>query len=396
MTGPSSLGGSEPETLSPRTWDDLVVGLPVEPPVLPMLAKSVPTVPDADGVAGGLAYEPKWDGFRGVVFRDGDQVEIYSRSRSKAQGPRPLGRYFPEVVAALRQNLPERCVVDGEIVLAVDGRLDFTMLQQRLHPAKSRVDMLASTVPARYVAFDLLALEDESTMETPFAERRQGLESALAGTQPPVHLTPLTTDPVTARLWFDRVEGAGLDGIVAKPLTGRYEPDKRAMLKVKHTRTADVVVAGYREHKASTAEKPLLGSLLLGLYDADGTLQHVGVAASFPMGRRAELVAELAPLLAPLDHHPWGAWASSAPDQRRPGNVSRWNAGKDLSFTPLTPTLVAEVAYDAMEGTRFRHTAQLKRWRPDRDPRSCTYEQLERPVTLALDDVLAGQVERGE
>ena len=360
-----------------------------------MLAKSVPELPDPSSVEGGLAFEPKWDGFRGVVFRDGDQLEIYSRPRDKKRGPRPLGRYFPEVVAALLANTPARCVLDGEIVLAVDGRLDFTVLQQRLHPAKSRVDMLAQTVPAQYVAFDVLALHDEALMETEFEQRRRLLESALSNATAPVHVTPLTTDGDTARQWFDRVEGAGLDGIVAKPLAGRYEPDKRAMLKVKHARTADVVVAGYRLHKASTPQRPLLGSLLLGLYDADGTLQHVGVAASFPMARRAELHDELQPLVAPLESHPWGAWAAASDQQRRPGNSSRWNAGKDLSFVPLAPRLVCEVGYDAMEGSRFRHTAQLRRWRPDRDPLSCTYEQLERPVTMPLDDVLRGDVDAG-
>jgi ATP-dependent DNA ligase len=373
----------------------VAVGLPVEPPLLPMLAKAVPTLPDPASIDGGLAFEPKWDGFRGVVFRDGDQLEIYSRPRDKKRGPRPLGRYFPEVVAALLANTPARCVLDGEIVLAVDGRLNFTMLQQRLHPAKSRVDMLATTVPARYVAFDLLAHQDASFMDAPFEQRRRSLQSALADATAPVHLTPLTTSAEQARLWFDRVEGAGLDGVVAKPLTGRYEPDRRAMLKVKHARTADVVVAGYRLHKASTPERPLLGSLLLGLYDADGTLQHVGVAASFPMTRRAELHDELQPLVAPLESHPWGAWAAAGEEQRRPGNTSRWNVGKDLSFVPLSPTLVCEVGYDAMEGSRLRHTAQLRRWRPDRDPLSCTYDQLERPVTIPLDDVLRGDVGAG-
>ena len=370
-----------------------------------MLAKSVPHLPDPDDVPGGLAFEPKWDGFRGLVFCDEGTVEIYSRPRDKKLGPRPLGRYFPELVTALAEQLPDDCVLDGEIVLAVDGRLDFSTLQLRLHPAKSRVHMLAATVPAEYVAFDLLALGPESFMDAPFRERRQVLESALAHVRPPLHLTPLTTDAHRAQQWFDLVEGAGLDGIVAKPLDDTYHPDKRTMLKVKHARTADVVVAGYRLHKASTEERPLLGSLLLGLYDDAGVLQHVGVAASFSMARRAELVDELQPLVATLDGHPWGAWAgdhdagdgdggsdSGGTRQRRPGATSRWNAGKDLSFVPLDPLLVCEVGYDAMEGTRFRHTAQLKRWRPDRDPESCTYEQLERPVVVALDRVLAGDV----
>jgi ATP-dependent DNA ligase len=364
-----------------------------------MLAKAVPHLPDPDEVPGGLAFEPKWDGFRGLVFYDEGTVEIYSRPRDKKLGPRPLGRYFPELVPALAEQLPDGCVLDGEIVLAVEGRLDFSTLQLRLHPAKSRVDMLAATVPAEYVAFDLLALGTESFMDAPFRDRRQALESALAHVRPPLHLTPLTTDVQRAQRWFDLVEGAGLDGIVAKPLDDTYHPDKRTMLKVKHARTADVVVAGYRLHKASTEGRPLLGSLLLGLYDDAGVLQHVGVAASFPMARRAELVDELQPLVTTLAGHPWGAWSDASGDdgeapQRRPGATSRWNAGKDLSFVPLDPVLVCEVGYDAMEGTRFRHTAQLKRWRPDRDPESCTYEQLDRPVVVALDRVLAGDVEQ--
>jgi ATP-dependent DNA ligase len=358
-----------------------------------MLAKAVPTLPDPTDVDGGLAFEPKWDGFRGLVFCDDGAVEIYSRPRDKKLGPRPLGRYFPELVAALQAQLPPCCVVDGEIVLAVDGRLDFSTLQLRLHPATSRVEMLAATVPADYVAFDLLALGEDDLMGRPFAERRAALERALQDVAPPLHVTPLTTDVERARRWFDLVEGAGLDGVVAKPLTGTYQPDKRAMLKVKHARTADVVVAGYRLHKASTEERPLLGSLLLGLYDESGVLQHVGVAASFPMARRAELVEELQPLVTSLDGHPWGAWGGDdEPGRRRPGAASRWNAGKDLSFVPLEPLLVCEAGYDAMEGTRFRHTAQLKRWRPDRDPASCTYDQLERPVVVPLTAVLAGDV----
>lgn len=366
-----------------------------------MLARAVPDLPDPDDVPGGLAFEPKWDGFRGLVFCDGGTVEIYSRPRDKKLGPRPLGRYFPELVSALADQLPDGCVLDGEIVLAVDGRLDFSTLQLRLHPAKSRVDMLAASVPAEYVAFDLLALGAESFMDRPFRERREALESALAAVEPPLHVTPVTTDVRQARRWFELVEGAGLDGIVAKPLADTYHPDKRAMFKVKHARTADVVVAGYRLHKSSTDERPLLGSLLLGLYDDAGVLQHVGVAASFSMARRAELVDELQPLVTDFHGHPWGAWAgddsgtggdTGAAHQRRPGATSRWNAGKDLSFVPLDPVLVCEVGYDAMEGTRFRHTAQLKRWRPDRDPESCTYEQLERPVVVPLDRVLAGDV----
>lgn len=351
-----------------------------------MLAKALSAMPDPAAFPNGLAFEPKWDGFRCLVFRDGNEVELGSRNT------RPMGRYFPEVVEAVRERLPARCVVDAEIVVAVNGRLDFSRLQDRLHPAKSRVDMLAGTIPAQLIVFDLLALDDRSFMDEPFGTRRAALEQALAGVEPPVHLTPITRDVELATAWFEQVEGAGLDGLVAKPLDLPYRPDARVMLKVKHARTADVVVAGYRLHKASTEERPLLGSLLLGLYDDTGTLQHVGVAASFPMKRRAELHDELQPLVADLLTHPWGAWAEADQTARRPGAVSRWNAGKDLSFVPLEPSLVCEVGYDAMEGTRFRHTAQLKRWRPDREPRSCTYEQLERPVSVPLEQVLAGAV----
>lgn len=374
--------------MATRAWHHPGVDLPVQPPVEPMLAKALPSMPDPAEYPAGLAFEPKWDGFRCLVFRDGDDVELGSRNT------RPMGRYFPEVVAAVRTQLPDRCVVDGEIVVAVDGRLDFTQLQNRLHPAKSRVDMLAGTIPAQLIAFDLLALDDRSLLDEPFAKRRQLLERSLATAQPPVHLTPLTRDVELARRWFDLVEGAGLDGLIAKPLDIPYRPDARLMLKVKHARTADVVVAGYRRHKSSTHDNPLLGSLLLGLYGSDGALQHVGVAASFPMRRRAELYAELQPLVADLASHPWGAWAEPDGATRRPGAVSRWNAGKDLSFVPLDPVLVCEVGYDAMEGTRFRHTAQFKHWRPDRDPQSCTYDQLERPVSVPLDQVLAGAVGR--
>ncbi len=374
--------------------------LPVMPPVQPMLAKSVKGVPDP-ARHGGLAFEPKWDGFRCIVFRDGDEVELTSRNT------RPLSRYFPEVVEALRRSLPGRCVLDGEIFVAIGDRLDFERLQERLHPADSRVRMLAERTPASFVAFDLLALGDEDLTGSPFAERRARLEEALAHAVPPVYLTRTTTDPATAEEWFHRFEGAGLDGVVAKPLGAPYQQNARTMLKIKHERTADVVVAGYRLHKTSTPEKPLLGSLLLGLYDGSGRLQHVGVAASFTAKRRAELVEELAPLVVDdLSEHPWGEWfrdadsASSArsstqgsgwaianPD-RVPGTQSRWSAGKDLSFTPLRPERVLEVGYDHMEGSRFRHTAQFKRWRPDRDPESCGYEQLEEPVGYDLAEVL--------
>ena len=360
--------------------------LPLSPPIAPMLAKSVKGVPEPSSVAGGLLYEPKWDGFRCIVFRDGDEVELSSR------GERPLTRYFPEVVAAVLAQLPPRCVVDGEIVIARDGALDFEALLQRIHPAASRVNLLAAETPASFVAFDLLALGDDDLTSTPFADRRAALVSSLGSAEAPVYVTPATDDVAVARQWFDTFEGAGLDGVVAKPLQGTYQPDVRAMLKIKHERTADCVVAGFRWHKSG----PVVGSLLLGLYDSSGDLQHVGVCAAFSMARRAELVKELEPWLTDdIDGHPWGAWASFAredvPD-RMPGATSRWNAGKDLSWIALRPERVIEVAYDHMEGTRFRHTAQWRRWRDDRDPASCTYEQLDRPVTFDLASVLAGRL----
>ena len=345
------------------------------PPVAPMLAKPVKEIPDVGHV------EPKWDGFRTIVFRDGGEVELGSRNE------RPMTRYFPELVEALRANLPERCVVDGEIILARDGRLDFDALQQRIHPAVSRVKLLAEQTPASFVAFDLLALGDDDLTGRPFAERRARLEQALAAASDPALDAPATGDLAEAREWFERFEGAGLDGVVAKPLDGTYQPDKRTMFKVKHERTADCVVAGYRLHKTG----PVVGSLLLGLYGDDGRLQHVGVAASFSMARRRELVDELAPYVeADLSRHPWGEWADQEAHRtgRMPGAVSRWSAGKDLSFVPLRPELVVEVAYDHMEGERFRHTAQFRRWRPDRAPESCTYEQLEAPAGLDLAEIL--------
>ena len=355
--------------------------LPVLPPVLPMLAKSVPSVPETDG----LSFEPKWDGFRCLVFKDGEEVELASRNT------KPLTRYFPEVVEAMRAQLPARCVLDGELFVAVGDRLEFEVLQERIHPAASRITMLAEKTPARFVAFDLLALDDASYLERPFSERRAALEQALAGVTNPVHVTRTTTDAAEAREWFTRFEGAGLDGVVAKPLAAAYSPNQRTMLKIKHARTADVVLAGYRLHKTSTPEKPLLGSLLLGLYDG-GQLQHVGVAASFTAKRRAELIEELAPLVVPIEEHPWGHWAEflTANPDRVPGTQSRWSQGKDLSFVPLRPERVLEVGYDHMEGRRFRHTAQFKRWRPDRDPESCGYDQLEEPVSYDLGDVLTG------
>ena len=352
------------------------VSLPVNPPLGPMLAKSVKAIP-----TGAFLYEPKWDGFRCIAFRDGDSVELASR------GEKPLTRYFPEIVEALRANLPERCVVDGEIVIATGDQLDFEALLQRIHPAESRVRKLAEETPASFVAFDLLAEGDESMVDAPFSQRRDRLVKMMAKAAAPVYLTPGTDDIEVAQSWFEMFEGAGLDGVVAKPLDGPYRPDVRAMFKIKHERTADCVVAGYRWHKSG----PVVGSLLLGLYAEDGALQHVGVAASFPMKRRAELVDELAPhAVEDISGHPWAAWAEADAQAagRLPGAVSRWNAKKDLSWVPLRPDLVVEVGYDHMEGTRFRHTTQFKRWRPDRDPQSCTYEQLERPVRFDLADIL--------
>jgi ATP-dependent DNA ligase len=359
--------------------------LPVLPPVKPMLAKPATKLPTGDG----LFYEPKWDGFRCIVFRDGDEVELGSRNE------RPLTRYFPDVVEAVKAQLPERCVVDGEIVVPRGDRLDFESLLQRIHPAASRVDRLAAETPASFVAFDLLALGDESLLETPFGDRQARLRAALAGAEAPVYVTTVTQDVGTAQRWFAEFEGAGLDGVIAKHADLPYAPDQRLMTKVKHVRTADCVVAGYRWHKSG----PVVGSLLLGLYDDGGTLQHIGVAASFTMARRGELVEELAPYRADaLSGHPWQDWANAqvepgpegGGEHRMPGATSRWNAGKDLSWVPLRPELVVEVKYDQLEGSRLRHTGHFLRWRPDRDARSCTYEQLEVPVRYDLAEVLGG------
>jgi ATP-dependent DNA ligase len=374
--------------------------LPVMPPVAPMLAKSVKEIP-----AGALSYEPKWDGFRSVIFRDGADVEIGSRNE------RPMTRYFPEVVEALLASLPERCVVDGEIVVpAADGRrLDFEALLQRIHPADSRVKLLARQTPASFVAFDLLALGDDDHTGQPFERRRALLEEALADAAPPVYVTPATRDRDTALRWFSQFEGAGLDGVVAKPLAGTYQPDKRVMFKIKHERTADCVVAGYRVHKSGP---DAIGSLLLGLYDDAGRLANVGVVGAFPMAMRRELFAEVQPLVTSFDGHPWNWGGQPAPGigggavepaadtesiggerttrarHPREAEGSRWNAGKDLSFVPLRPDRVAEVRYEHMEGTRFRHTAQWVRWRPDRDPASCGFDQLDEPVHYNLAEVL--------
>jgi ATP-dependent DNA ligase len=352
------------------------LNLPVVPPISPMLAKAVPSIPE-----GALSYEPKWDGFRSIIFRDGDAVEIGSRNE------RPMTRYFPELVEAVKVSLPERCVVDGEIVVVMGKRLEFEVLQQRIHPATSRVNRLAQETPASFIAFDLLAHGTDDYMLRPFVDRRAALVEALAGAKPPIHLTPATTDHSLALRWFEQFEGAGLDGVVAKPLDGTYEPDKRVMFKIKHARTADCVVAGYRVH---VKDPEGIGSLLLGLYTEEGVLQSVGVIGAFPAAQRRRLMVELQPLVTTFDDHPW-AWAREAEGTRTPRSYeySRWAVGKDLSFVPLRPERVVEVRYEHMEGIRFRHTAQFERWRPDREPRSCTYAQLEEPVKYDLADILS-------
>jgi ATP-dependent DNA ligase len=363
--------------------------LPVMPPVKPMLAKSQPAIPP------GMVYEPKWDGFRCIVFRDGDEIELGSRNE------KPLTRYFPEVVEAVRASLPQRCVLDGEIVIVSGNSLDFEALLQRIHPAASRVKRLAVETPATFIAFDLLALGDESFVEEPFARRREVLEGVLASTSSSVLLTPATDSLELANRWFKVFEGAGLDGVVAKSPALPYRQDQRIMVKVKHERTADCVVAGFRWHRASP-EGTAVGSLMLGLYGDNGVLQHVGVCGAFSAVRRRELIAELEPYRTDDVSHPWGGapnvggsavdpeTAEPGEPDRRPGGVTRWNAGKDLTWVPLRPELVCEVAYDHMEGGRFRHTAQFRRWRPDREPASCTYDQLERPVNFDLASVFSG------
>lgn len=337
-----------------------------------MLAKRVSALPEGDG----FIFEPKWDGFRVLVFRDGDELMLQSRDRKS------LNRYFPELVPVLLEQLPERCVLDGEVVVALGDRLDFGALQQRIHPAASRVKLLAQQTPASIVFFDLLCVGTEDLSAVPFEARRKRLEEVLRGARPPLHLTPATTNHSVASDWFSRFEGAGLDGVMAKPKNGRYEPDKRVMFKVKHERECDCVVAGFRWHKQGN--QTLVGSLLLGLYDDAGDLHHVGVCASFTQVRRRELVAELGPLREnALAKHPWRRWAEQGSaegatgEQRMPGGQSRWSQGKDLSWEPLRPELVVEVGYDHMEGSRFRHTAQFRRFRPDKAPRECTYAQLE-------------------
>jgi ATP-dependent DNA ligase len=345
--------------------------LPVNPPILPMLAKRVSELPPGEG----WLFEPKWDGFRTLIFRDGDEILIQSRDE------KPLNRYFPELIEPLKGQLPDRCVLDGEMVIAGDDGLDFDALQLRLHPAESRVKLLSGQMPASVVFFDLLCEGDRDLRTTPFGERRTRLEKLLSRAAPPIHLTPITRDRATAADWFRRFEGAGLDGVVAKQESGLYESNKRVMLKVKHERECDCVVAGFRWHKRG--QNTAVGSLLLGLYDRAGNLEHVGVCASFTDAKRRELVTFLAPLRErALENHPWRAWAeqpsaAEAEAHRRPGMASRWSQGKDLSWEPLRPELVVQVAYDHMQGNRFRHTAQFRRWRPDKRPGECTFEQLE-------------------
>ncbi len=363
--------------------------LPINPPILPMLSKRAEELPKGDG----WIFEPKWDGFRVLVFRDGDEVQLQSRDA------KPLDRYFPEAVAAVKAGLPERCVLDGEIVVVRPNGLDFEALQMRIHPAASRVKMLSKEVPTSIVFWDVLCLGDEDLSKEPFSARRARLETLLAGVTPPLHLTPATTDRATAQDWFERFEGAGLDGVMAKPASGQYEPNKRSMIKVKHERTADCVVAGFRWHK--NGDNTHVGSLLLGLHDAPpeegGQLQHVGVSASFTEAKRRELVEYLAPYREnALENHPWKEWggvehqrAIVETGQRMPGAKSRWSGGKDLSWNALRPELVVEVAYDHMQGRRFRHTAQFRRWRTDKPARECTYEQLETTPPYELEAIFA-------
>ena len=346
---------------------------PIAPPVEPMLAKLADTLPGT----GDFLFEPKWDGFRSIVFRNASDVFIQSRDL------RPFDRYFPELHEALIETLPGDCVIDGEIVIITPHGLDFDLLQLRLHPAASRVAKLAKETPASFVAFDLLAAGGKSLMEAPQGERRNRLEKLLAGVGPPVYLTPATRDRAMAERWLEQFEGAGLDGVIVKPMEQPYLPGKRAMIKVKHARTAECVVAGFRWHKSG---KDTVGSLLLGLYNDNGVLQHVGVTSSFTMAKRKQLVEELEPLRKnAMKDHPWREWAQAdaAELNRMPGAQSRWSAGKDLSWEPLRIERVCEVKYDHLQGDRFRHAATFLRWRPDKQPRDCRYDQLE--VTPSYD-----------
>lgn len=345
-----------------------------------MLAKRVGELPQA----GDWIFEPKWDGFRALVFRDQEEILIQSRDK------KPLNRYFPELLEPLRSHLPPRCVLDGEIVVARNGTLDFEALQLRIHPAASRVNLLSQEIPSSIVFFDLLSEGERDLRARPFQERRSILESLLSSAVPPIHLTPATTEFAIASDWFRRFEGAGLDGVIAKPTSGTYEPNKRVMLKVKHERDCDCVVAGFRWHKKG--EGTAVGSLLLGLFDQSGALQHVGVCASFTDKKRVELVEYLGPYREDaLADHPWKEWAVQelATGRRIPGAQSRWSHGKDLSWEPLRPELVVQVAYDHMQGSRFRHTAQFRRWRTDKKPSDCTYAQLEVVPPHELEEIFA-------
>ena len=352
--------------------------LPVDPPVLPMLAKRLGEVPTGEG----YVFEPKWDGFRTLVFRDGAEIMLQSRDE------KPMNRYFPELEAPLLALLPEQCVLDGEVVLVTPKGLDFELLQQRLHPAASRVKMLSKETPVSIVFFDLLAEGEEDLRATPFAERRARLEKMLAKAQPPIHLTPATSDRDLAIDWFQRFEGAGLDGVMAKATASLYEPNKRTMFKVKHERTCDAVVAGFRWHK--NGENELIGSLLLGLFDDEGRLHHVGVTASFTAEKRRELATFLEPYRKDsIENHPWKDWANAQIDFKKPGMQSRWSRGKTMEWEPVRPELVCEVAYDHMQGSRFRHTAQFRRWRHDKPPSECRFDQLEVTPPYELEAIFA-------
>jgi ATP-dependent DNA ligase len=361
-----------------------MAGTEITPPIEPMLAKLADELP-----IGEFLYEPKWDGFRAIVFRTASDVYIQSRDL------RPLDRYFPELHETLLNGLPESCVLDGEIVIATSRGLDFDLLQLRLHPAASRVAKLAKETPSAFVAFDLLALDGRDLRDVPQAERRVLLEQALEQAKPPIHLTPMTRDPAVATEWLARFEGAGLDGVVAKPEQGIYQPGKRAMIKIKHVRTADCAVAGFRWHKKGKNE--LVGSLLLGLYDAQGSLHHVGVTSSFTMATRKQLALDLEPLRErAMATHPWREWAEAGGGEmtRMPGGQSRWSAGKDLSWEPLRIERVCEVKYDHMQGPRFRHAAVFQRWRPDRQPHDCRYDQLEVTAPYELEKVFGAAARR--
>jgi ATP-dependent DNA ligase len=359
-------------------------GFALAPPIEPMLAKLADELPAGEE----FLYEPKWDGFRAIVFRGASDVFIQSRDL------RPLDRYFPELHDLFMAQLPEGCVIDGEIVIAGPKGLDFDALQLRLHPAASRVAKLSREMPAAFVGFDLLARSGRDLREAPQVERRAALEALLGGVQPPLHLTPMTRDRAVAADWLDRFEGAGLDGVIAKPVAGTYQPGKRAMIKVKHARTADCVVAGFRWHKSG---KDTIGSLLLGLYDAKGTLHHVGVTSSFTMATRKQLATELEPLRAnALDSHPWREWAEAGAEMgRMPGGQSRWSAGKDLSWEALRVERVCEVKYDHLQGDRFRHAAVFLRWRPDKQPAGCRYDQLEVTKAYELEKVFGAATRPG-